>query len=254
VDVKESVQNQFGLSATSYATSAVHVGGPDLTAMVAAANLQGGERVLDVGCGAGHTALAFAQHAAEIVAVDLTLAMLTAARRLANERGLTNIRFERGDVEKLPFPDTSFDIVTSRYSAHHYPHPEVALREMTRMLKPDGMILLVDVVAPDDPAQDTFLNAIELLRDPSHVRDHSIHQWCSMFEAAGLQPEVLGTWPLHLEFESWVARMNTPFLAITQIRTLINGAPREVRQGLALKSEDDYSFDVPVALIRGRRT
>src|SRR5689334_2339222 len=98
MDVKASVQNQFGLSADNYATSAVHVGGPDLTAMVGAADLQGGERVLDVGCGAGHTALAFAQYAAEVVAVDLTLAMLTAARRLATERGVTNIKFERGDV------------------------------------------------------------------------------------------------------------------------------------------------------------
>ena len=68
---------------------------------------------------------------------------------------------------------------------------------------------------------------------------------------AGLPAETLGEWPLRLEFESWVARMNTPFLAITQIRALIDGAPREVRASLAIA--EGYSFSVPTALLRGRR-
>jgi ubiquinone/menaquinone biosynthesis C-methylase UbiE len=251
MDVKESVQKQFAAVAANYATSAVHVAGPDLTAMLAAANARGDERVLDAGCGAGHTALAFAPHVAEVAALDLTEAMLAQGRKLARDRGIANITFQRGDVERLPFPDASFDLVTSRYSAHHYPHPLAALREFARVLKPGGAFLLADVIAPDAPAQDTFLNAIELLRDPSHVRDHTAEQWQRMIELAGFRAELLATWPLRLEFESWVARMNTPFLAITQIRALIDGAPREVRAALAI--EDGYSFSVPTALLRGRR-
>ena len=249
MEIKESVEKQFSPVAANYATSAVHVGGPDLVAMLGAVDLSGAERVLDAGAGAGHTALAFAPRVAEVVALDLTEAMLAQGRRLARERGLSNITFQRGDVERLPFPDASFDLVTSRYSAHHYPHPHAALREFARVLKPGGIFLLVDVVAPDQPAQDTFLNAIELLRDPSHVRDHTVAQWLSMCAAAGLAAEELGGWPLRLEFESWVARMNTPFLAITQIRALIDGAPREVRAALAI--EEGYSFSVPTALVRG---
>jgi ubiquinone/menaquinone biosynthesis C-methylase UbiE len=251
MDVKQSVEHQFGPVAANYATSAVHVGGPDLNAMLEAAGLRGGERLLDAGCGAGHTALAFAPRVAEVVGVDLTEAMLVQGRRLAAKRELANITFQRGDVERLAFPDASFDMVTSRYSAHHYPHPSAALREFARVLRPGGTLLLVDVVAPDEPAQDTFLNAIELLRDPSHVRDHTVDQWRRLIEAAGLAAEALGSWPLRLEFESWVARMNTPFLAITQIRALIDGAPREVRSALAI--EDGYSLSVSVALLRGRR-
>jgi ubiquinone/menaquinone biosynthesis C-methylase UbiE len=249
-DVKDSVQRQFAPVAANYATSAVHVGGPDLTAMLNAAALRGDERVLDAGCGAGHTALAFAPRVAEVVALDLTEAMLAQGRKLAQQRDLTNITFKRGDVEKLAFEDASFDLVTSRYSAHHYPHPLSALREFARVLKPRGSLLLVDVVSPDEPAQDTFLNAIELLHDQSHVRDHTVEQWLRMLATAGLAGEVLGHWPLRLEFESWVARMNTPFLAITQIRTLIEGAPREIRAGLAI--DEGYSFSVPTALVRGR--
>lgn len=249
MDIKGSVQQQFGAVAAKYATSAVHVGGPDLQAMLAAVPLRGDEQVLDAGCGAGHTALAFAPHVASVLGIDLTIAMIAQARKLAQERGFANATFERADVEHLPYPDASFDLVTSRYSAHHYPHPQAALREFARVLKPHGALLLVDVVAPEAPASDTFLNAIELLRDPSHVRDHTPAQWLEMCAVAGLHGEVAGTWPLRLEFESWVARMNTPFLSITQIRTLIDGAPREVRAALAI-AEDEYSFSVPTALVR----
>ncbi len=250
-DLKESVQRQFAAVAANYATSAVHVAGPDLAAMLAEADLRGHERVLDAGCGAGHTALAFAARAAEVAAIDLTEAMLAQGRKLARDRNLANITFKRGDVEQLPFADASFDIVTSRYSAHHYPHPLTAVREFARVLRPGGLLLLADVLAPDPPAQDTFLNAIELLRDPSHVRDHTAGQWLSMCAEAGLVADVAGQWPLRLEFESWVARMNTPFLAITQIRTLIDGAPRDLRAALAIG--EGYSFSVPTGLIRAVR-
>jgi|RhiMetdeSRZDD1v2_1073273.scaffolds.fasta_scaffold443913_2 ubiquinone/menaquinone biosynthesis C-methylase UbiE len=250
VDIKQSVQRQFGAVAANYATSQVHRGGPDLDALLAAAAPHGAERVLDAGCGTGHTALALAPLVAEVVGVDLTEAMLEQGRRLAAERGLTNVTFRTGDVEQLPFPDASFNIVASRYSAHHYPRPSAALREFARVLRPGGVFLLVDVVSPDDPTQDTFLNAIELLRDPSHVRDHSVAQWHAMLTSAGFTSELLGMWDLRLEFEAWVARMRTPPLAVSQLRALLDGAPREVRTAMSIAG-DDYSFNIPVALLRG---
>jgi len=249
LDVKEAVRRQFAPVAVNYAASAVHAGGPDLRAMLAAVPLSGDERALDIGCGPGHTALAFAPRVREVVAVDLTEDMLTQGRRLAGERGIGNAVFQRGDVEDLPFPDGSFDLVTSRYSAHHYPHPLVALREVARVLKPGGTLLLVDVVAPDDPVVDAFLNHIETLRDPSHVRDHTIMQWTDMLTIAGLTTEVVGIWPLRLEFASWVTRMNTPPAAVAAIRALRDGAAPETRAALAV--EEDYSFTVQVALLKG---
>src|SRR3954451_20688885 len=114
--VKESVQSQFNQAAANYSTSPIHATGPDLLEMVKAAQLLGNEKVLDAGCGTGHTALTFAPHVAEVIALDLAESMLAQGRKLANERGIANIDFRRGDVERLPFADGSFDVITTRYS------------------------------------------------------------------------------------------------------------------------------------------
>ncbi|GAB4110938.1 MAG: class I SAM-dependent methyltransferase [Roseiflexaceae bacterium] len=245
--IQDSVERQFSQVAANYAGSAVHRGGPDLAAMLAAVKLQGTEMVLDAGSGTGHTALAFAPHVREVVAYDLTEAMLAQGQRLANERGISNIRFERGDVTSLPFADASFDLVTSRYSAHHYPQPQAALAEFARVLRPQGRLLLVDVIAPDAPVSDTFLNAVELLRDPSHVRDHRIGEWVAMAEAVGLQATHAGTWMIPLEFGTWTARMQTPVPAQEQIKWLFGLAPAEARRDLCI--QPDHSFSITVALI-----
>ena len=251
MDRQESVRRQFGPVAAAYATSALHAGGPDLDAMLEAAALRGDERVLDVAPGAGHTALAFAPRVASVVAVDLTEEMLAQGRRLAQEQGHANVTFARGDAEHLPVSDGAIDLVTCRYAAHHFPRPEAAAREWARVLAPGGRLLLVDVVAPDDPAADTVLNAAEVLRDPSHVRDYSVGQWFAMLDAAGFAAVELGRWPLRLEFAAWTARMRTPEPVAAQILALFAAAPAAVRE--LLQVERDGTFTAPVVLIEGRQ-
>jgi SAM-dependent methyltransferase len=158
---------------------------------------------------------------------------------------------QHGDVEKLPFDDASFDIVVSRYSAHHWPHPSLALAEFARVLKPGGQFILSDIVAAEDPTLDTFLQTVELLRDPSHVRDHNVSQWQTMLHVAGFVAEVAFTWELPLDFESWVKRMATPVAYIAILKSLFDGAPSEVRN--AMNVQPDYRFQIPGALFRGRR-
>ncbi len=251
-NVKGVVRRQFGQTAAHYRTSQVHARGVELDRMLALAHLRGDETVLDAGCGPGHTALAFAPHVGRVIAVDLSQEMLAEGRRLARERGIDNVEFRLGDVEALPFPEGSFDLITSRYSAHHWPHPLQALREFRRVLRAGprpGRLLLADVVSFDDFTLDTHVQAMELLRDPSHVRDHTVGQWLAMLDRAGFQGEVAFTWALRLDFASWVARMETPALQVTAIRELLQQAPEEVRQ--ALQVEADCSFTFPCAVIQG---
>lgn len=250
-DIKASVQKQFNQVAANYSTSTVHAQGIDLAEMVKAARLTGREKVLDAGCGTGHTALTFAPHVAEVIAVDFTEGMLAQGRKLAQERQLHNIEFRLGDAEKLPFADGEFDLVVSRYSAHHWPHPLNALREFWRILRPGGRFILSDVVSFADFTADTFLQAIELLRDPSHVRDHTPAQWLEMLAATSFQAEVVFTWDVDIDFSSWVKRMATPAPNVAMIQTLFDGASQEVRT--ALQVQPNYSFAFQGALIRSVR-
>jgi len=254
MDQTQSIQDRFGAAAAAYAVSAVHRGGPDLDAMLAAGVASGRERVLDLGCGPGHTALAFAARVASVVGLDLTPAMLDQAGRLAHERGLANVRFEQGNAARLPLPDASFDVVTSRLSAHHVADPAAMVREVARVLVPGGIFLLADTIAAEDPARDSFLNAFELLRDPSHVRDHRISEWEALFRAAGLEPACLGHFDIHQDFESWVARIGTSPDAVIGLRALCDAAPDEVRSHFGIRGRGDYAFRLDSAVLRGTRS
>lgn len=249
MDRNQSIQRQFGAAADRYRVSRYHQDAPDLDAMLAAVVLRGDERVLDIGTGTGHTALAFAPRVAEVVGLDLTPAMLEQARILAEERGSANVRFEVGEAEALPYPDASFDLVTCRVCAHHFRDVRAAVCEASRVLRPGGRVLWVDSVSPDDPAQDTFLNCIELLRDPSHVRNYGVSQWQALFAEAGLAAEHLATWPVPLDFDEWTDRMRTPELPCDQLRALFDDATESIRAAFRVRTTP-YGFDIPIALLR----
>lgn len=250
-DVKTSVQQQFGAVAENYRTSAVHAQGEDLAWLVASAQLTGVERVLDAGCGAGHASAAVAPGAAEVVALDLTDAMLAQVAWLTQERGLSNVTTLQGDVEQIPCGDAEYDRVISRYSAHHWPNPAVALREFRRVLKPGGAFVLSDIVAAEAPALDTWLQTIELLRDPSHVRDHSVSQWFKMLNDAGFSVSVEYTWSLALDIRSWLERIAAPAQNAAMIETLFATAPAEVRAEFQLEKRG--TFAIRGALFRAQK-
>jgi len=256
-NVKSSVQRQFGDVAAKYASSEVHVAGADLDAMLAAVDLTGDERVLDAGCGAGHASLAFAPQVHEVVAYDLTESMLATVESLANQRGFTNIITRHGDVENLPFSDAEFDLVISRYSAHHWPAPERAVEGFYRVLKPDGAFILSDIVGPQNYAQDTLLQTIELLRDPSHVRDYRISEWQDFMTQAGFKFEVLFKFSIELDFASWIDRMNTPDENAAVIRQVFDDAPAEIQSLFGIEDrrymENNFVFTIPSAVMIGRR-
>ncbi len=247
--VTDSTQKQFGAAAADYITSSYHASGPDLASLMAVAHFTGHERVLDVGTGAGHTALAAARAAREVIGLDLTGEMVDSARSLAGQRGQANVTFQLGDALALPFPDASFDAVTNRQSTHHYADPVRAVAETARVLKPGGQFLLIDTVSPEDPALDTFLNCFELLRDASHVRDWRASEWMRMLQAAGFEAEVVERFTIPLDGDDWTRRMRTPATKVAMIRELFADANPSQRAGFDLR-ETPWGVTLPAALFR----
>lgn len=255
-DIKGAVQSQFGDAAANYRTSAVHATGQDLEVMVSALALTSNMHILDAGCGAGHAGMVFAPHVGKVTAVDFTPAMLEQVMMLADERSITNVETQQGDVESLPFPDATFDVVISRYSAHHWLHPQTALHEFQRVLKPGGAVILSDIMASASPAQDTFLQVLEVLRDPSHVRDHSVSQWLAMLQTAGFSGEVLMEFELTLDFAAWIQRINTPQQNADMLRTLFDGAGDEIKAAFHLPADvirETFDFVIPGGVVLGRK-
>lgn len=245
------VERQFGARASSYLGSAVHARGADLDALAALLDGRNDARVLDLGCGAGHVSFAAAPRVRAVVAYDLSAEMLDVVAQEAAARGLANLSTRQGVVERLPFEDAAFDAVLSRYSAHHWRNFDAGLGEAARVLKAGGIAGFVDAVAPGTPLFDTYLQAIELLRDPSHVRDYSLGEWQGALARAGLVTRAVRTYRIRLDFASWVERMRTPQLQIDAIRALQGAMSEGVRRYFAIG--DDGSFDLDIALIEAQK-
>ncbi|HTI87874.1 MAG TPA: methyltransferase domain-containing protein [Alphaproteobacteria bacterium] len=241
------VTGQFGPQAAAYVESPVHAQGEDLKHLVAIVRVQADARALDLGCGGGHVAFHLAPHVREVIAYDLSSEMLTAVAAEATKRGLTNVTTRQGAVESLPFSDRAFAVVMTRFSAHHWRDVPAALREARRVIKPDGIAAFVDCVAPADPLLDTYLQGIELLRDPSHVRDYSVAEWTAMLRDAGFRPGAVTMRRLPLDYSAWIARQRTPAVQADAIRALQTKMSSDVVRHFAIA--DDGSFTIDVATI-----
>lgn len=239
------VDHQFGPQAQAYVASATHASGPDLERLATIATAHPAAMVLDLGCGGGHASYALAPHVAKVVACDLSGQMLAAVAAEAARRNIANIATRQAAAEHLPFTDGAFDLLTCRLSAHHWQDLDAGLREARRVLKRGAPAVFIDVIAHGDPALDTHLQAVELLRDPSHVRDYRVEEWSAALTRAGFAMRRTATHALPMEFASWVERMRTPPAHVAAIRSLQSSASGAVRR--ALDIADDGSFTIQIA-------
>lgn len=241
---KDLVDAQFGPRAKDYVESAVHSRGPDLDALESIVRDIAPSRALDLGCGGGHVAYLLARHANKVTATDLSPEMLAAVADTAKSRGLRNIETAEASADRLPFEDGAFDFLACRYSAHHWRDFEGGVREARRVLQHGATAVFIDVVAPAHPLLDTHLQAVELLRDTSHVRNYNAAEWIAAVGRAGFAPNVYRTWRVRMDFPVWIARMRTPDLHASAIRSLQDGASAETRKHFAIESDGSFMLDV----------
>jgi ubiquinone/menaquinone biosynthesis C-methylase UbiE len=248
MDQQQLTVNQFGSNAEHYLSSAVHAKGADLEKLASVVRENPRAKALDLGCGAGHVAFALAQGgASRIVAYDPSSDMLAVVAREAARRGHAAIETTVGAAELLPFEDGSFDLVVTRYSAHHWANVPLALEECARVTATGGRLIVIDVVAPEIPLLDTSLQVVEFLRDSSHVRDYCISEWREMQRAAGFAVSSVSGWKIAIDFPTWIARIGTTPARIAALQAVIPDLPAEARDYFKIVA--GFSFEIDSAWI-----
>jgi ubiquinone/menaquinone biosynthesis C-methylase UbiE len=251
-DAKRSVQSQFARQAAWYTVSSVHRHSEGLEALLRLAAPAASDRALDVATGTGFTAFALAPRCGRVVAMDMTAGMVREAQGLRATRGIANVEFCLGDAEALPFRDGSFDLVTCRQAAHHFPHIERALAEMARVARPGGRVLLDDTCTPEDDELAAVMNDWELRRDPSHARNYRPSQLRAMFAACGLRVADTAPAQVYLQFGDWVRRSGVPAAKAAALReSFLRASPAAVEAFRIRQQDDDIHFAWTEVVILG---
>jgi len=166
--------------------------------------------LLDLGCGPGIVTAAMAPHVREVVAYDLTPEMLDKARNRCQEQGLKNVRFELGRAEHLPFEEKSFDAVVTRLTVHHFLDPHQVMNEVVRVTRQNGKVVVPDVVSSENEEEAALHNALETLRDPTHVGMLSPSAMLGLIKSAGLRITSTLTWEMKRDYDEWIRITNAP--------------------------------------------
>lgn len=203
---KEAIQKQFARTVEAFSKTAVRDTPEILAEKVAFAKPQPTDLALDVACGPGELVLGLAARVKFARGIDLTHEMLRRAREFQVERKISNAFFDRGEAEQLPYPDHSFDLVTCQCSIHHMPKPELALKEMVRVMKTEGRLMVIDSVAPESDTKFELLNQIERTRDPSHTETLRLTTFLRMFEELGLEIAHQSLKRRERSFNDWMLR------------------------------------------------
>ena len=196
------VRQLFGEKSKEYASSSLLIDQENLALVMELAGISGSDRVLDVATGTGYMARAVADIGAEVIATDFTLEMLLESRAALEGQGKTELAL--ADADRMAFADNSFDAVTCRVSLHHFANPQLAIGEMARVCKPDGRVVIMDVVSSEDKSKSDLHNKMGKLRDSSEVKQWQRSEIERMVKEAGLIVTEVESWPHVMAFDEWI--------------------------------------------------
>ncbi len=239
MDHQTRTRDEFTRQAAAFDAAPV-VTDTDLTArFVDAVNADSDTTALDLACGPGIVTAALAKVAGTVVAFDLTPEMLKRAETRCRAAGVDNVSFRQGDAAALPFADGSFDCVVTRLSIHHFADPVAVLAEIHRVTRPGGRLVLGDIISSEDAEESGLHNAIETLRDPSHVRMLPASELTALVDHVGFTIVAQATWAQPRTFDEWAAIVDDPG-RVAPIRTVLASLVRAgVPTGTALAADGD---------------
>jgi SAM-dependent methyltransferase len=254
------IRDQFTRQATPFSTAAPIANEAALKLIVDAAQAGPADEVLDVACGGGIVVCAFAPLVKHATGIDMTQAMLERARALAAEKGVANVTWREGEVERLPFPDGSFTIVVTRFAMHHFLDPAGVFREMMRVCAPPGSknrggrIVVVDTYASDEPDKAAAFNRLEILRDPSHARSLTLPELKGLYRTAGLGEPRASFYELRDTVTNLLARSFPNPGDETRIVDMFTAAIEDDSLGIPVhRTGDRLEYAYPVAILAADR-
>jgi ubiquinone/menaquinone biosynthesis C-methylase UbiE len=252
-DHHDLIRDQFTRQARAFNNAAPIANEAALKMIVDAARPGPDDTVLDIACGGGLIARAFAPQVRHATGVDVTPAMLDQARQAAAAQGLTNVSWDQGDVTRLPYADGSFSIVATRFSFHHFLEPAAALAEMVRVCRPGGRIVVVDSAPSEDPEKAAAFNRLEKLRDPSHARALPLSEMKGLFRAAGLGEPAVGHYELRDEVRNLLARSFPNPGDDVKITDMFRQSASDDHLGIPVRLEGEtIHYAYPVAILAAR--
>jgi ubiquinone/menaquinone biosynthesis C-methylase UbiE len=242
------IKAAFARQAREFARSPLQTDPGRLLRLIEFLGPRHGERALDAACGPGIVTAALERAGLLACGVDLTREML---REAASRGG----RFVQADTGRLPFRESTFDVVVCRNSIHHVTDPLVAIREMTRVLRPGGRLIVEDMRAPDDETKRAYHETIERLRDVSHARTLTRGELRSMAAEAGLADFEELPITLVIDFEEWIDRAYPAPDRKERARRMLEACTDRDLGGLKVWREGDrLKFERQSLLFKGRRT
>jgi ubiquinone/menaquinone biosynthesis C-methylase UbiE len=236
--VSDDVRARFAPVAANYTRGKFHSSQERLREVLELARPQPGDLALDVATGTGHVALALAPHVRRVYGLDLTREMLAEARKLTQERAVTNAEWVLGDAARLPFADETFDLYTVRAAPHHFKDVDAFLSEAYRVLRPGRHAVFVDCAPPPEARE--VLHEVEVRRDPSHVRSLTVDEWVGRLEAVGLVVGDARARELDWDFEDWMRNMAVPQPLVAELAAVVESSSGEARRQLRPERRDGH--------------
>lgn len=254
-----SAKEQFDRQAAHYNEQWASWSDETLRRMLELANPQPGWRVLDVATGTGFTALAFARYVREVVGTDISPKMLEQAAKRAREQGIRNAAWQEASAEWLPFPHTSFDLITCRIAPHHFASVQEFLKECYRVLKPNSLLVIGDTAVPDGkPAAADWQNRVEWERDNSHVRNLSPNEWRERAAEAGFVVTDVEYRPgaITIPLSQWLETSGTVGDQADRVRRWFSNAPESAREEFRIATDpltEEVTFSWARVLLRAMK-